>query len=60
MVGSALSFDLDASRLIYTSNTWHFSRQAKRRQLSSSFPDEIFSTMEIIETDKKLSTNNGK
>lgn len=24
MVGSALSFDLDASRLIYTSNTWHF------------------------------------
>jgi len=23
MVGSALSFDLDASRLIYTSNTWH-------------------------------------
>lgn len=31
MVGSALSFDLDASRLIYTSNTWHFSREDTRK-----------------------------
>ncbi len=31
MVGSALSFDLDASRLIYTSNTWRFFFARRKR-----------------------------
>lgn len=42
MVGSALSFDLDASRLIYTSNTWHFFSFVSAEDSSSHSPPSLF------------------
>lgn len=51
MVGSALSFDLDASRLIYTSNTWHFSREAtdeKKRERRRKNNNDFFVSNKIF------------
>ena len=49
MVGSALSFDLDASRLIYTSNTWHFfpSSPPKTVLQFASFSRQSWTSMKI-------------
>ncbi len=59
MVGSALSFDLDASRLIYTSNTWHFLQEANFFFVLISFIMEINENNNNNNNNNQSSSNNG-
>lgn len=57
MVGSALSFDLDASRLIYTSNTWHFLQEEEVEKKLSFFLLITF-MMDLNENNNNNNNNN--